>query len=715
MKKYVIPKAFQKKFMTYLTVLLLPLITLTFFFYTFLIRQVQEIIYLSEQKNYENAAMQIEYSLNQLKDMAIQFGNNRDILSYNLKDSISSRIRVIDMLRYSLSLNETIDDVLLLNSDLMIYTSTGSYQMKSYSDLYGVPLETIYNAALAHSQTSNLNMVHQDSRFVYFSCNYPYSSPYPAGTLIFKVRKDRLIANVTHSSYAIYYDDQLAAATEQDIFPFTYSGDEVAEQPNYKYFTARSGRVSIIAFIDEQITFKQFYDLRMQMLFLEIVTMLASLLLISFFSYRSYKPLKLLNQALIKIGMKDDTTTTEGEIPESIHSLELLFSKNKQLDQCIANEKLHTKELLLSKLLEEHYVNIEDICKSLCDYGVQLNQNEYTTIIFQCNREMTRQEYFDVTQRIRIDALEVYLCYDINRRIVALVGGNRLTRAVLENACKCILVQINSCALEAEAYIGPVYNSINSINQSYSKAVSMLVYRDVSNGAQHFYTAAQLEERKTYYPQNELNSLLVALVHNDHQAIKMLLQAITQQISNDLCDFSFSKTIAYALINTIIKTVNPEDLNRTRDIRRYLNRLEKINCKIDIVELLGEVCLDITNGLDGAIGSEDPDSRLTLIMQYINAHYDDPDFFIGTVAEKFGISVNNLSQQFKRKYNILPSKYLNSIRIEKAKKLLQKTDYNIQEVARQSGFVDFSSFNRNFKSIVSLCPSQYRSINKNMK
>lgn len=74
----------------------------------------------------------------------------------------------------------------------------------------------------------------------------------------------------------------------------------------------------------------------------------------------------------------------------------------------------------------------------------------------------------------------------------------------------------------------------------------------------------------------------------------------------------------------------------------------------------------------------------------------------------FALSPNNFSQQFKHQFGISPVKYLTSIRIERAKKLLVETQMPVNEVAAQSGFSDISSFQRNFKNSVSVTPTQYR-------
>jgi AraC-like DNA-binding protein len=52
--------------------------------------------------------------------------------------------------------------------------------------------------------------------------------------------------------------------------------------------------------------------------------------------------------------------------------------------------------------------------------------------------------------------------------------------------------------------------------------------------------------------------------------------------------------------------------------------------------------------------------------------------------------------------------YLNDLRIDHAKHLLETTDKQIIRISLDSGFNDLSHFNRTFKKIVGSSPSEYR-------
>jgi transcriptional regulator GlxA family with amidase domain len=51
---------------------------------------------------------------------------------------------------------------------------------------------------------------------------------------------------------------------------------------------------------------------------------------------------------------------------------------------------------------------------------------------------------------------------------------------------------------------------------------------------------------------------------------------------------------------------------------------------------------------------------------------------------------------------------LNRRRLEAARQLLQATDFALLDIARQSGFVEMSHFNRTFKNTFGVPPETYR-------
>lgn len=84
------------------------------------------------------------------------------------------------------------------------------------------------------------------------------------------------------------------------------------------------------------------------------------------------------------------------------------------------------------------------------------------------------------------------------------------------------------------------------------------------------------------------------------------------------------------------------------------------------------------------------------------------EFPVGRMAELAGMSVRHFTRVFTDTYGIPPSKYLEKIRMNKAKILLQSSAMTITEIAFACGFSDNNYFTRRFKTLFQITPSQYR-------
>lgn len=94
--------------------------------------------------------------------------------------------------------------------------------------------------------------------------------------------------------------------------------------------------------------------------------------------------------------------------------------------------------------------------------------------------------------------------------------------------------------------------------------------------------------------------------------------------------------------------------------------------------------------------------------QIIEQHYCDPNFSITILASQFNMTANHMSILFKKELNVNFSDYLWTLRLNKAKELLETSDMSIDDISIKVGYVNTSSFRRKFKQETGLTPLQYR-------
>lgn len=94
------------------------------------------------------------------------------------------------------------------------------------------------------------------------------------------------------------------------------------------------------------------------------------------------------------------------------------------------------------------------------------------------------------------------------------------------------------------------------------------------------------------------------------------------------------------------------------------------------------------------------------VIAYIFKNFNQ-DINLNAVAAIVNMNPSAFSRSFKRVHRKTFSKYVNEIRIGYACKLLMENELNVAAIAYESGFNNLSNFNRQFKILKNLSPSEY--------
>ncbi|UTA69354.1 GlxA family transcriptional regulator [Emticicia sp. 21SJ11W-3] len=101
------------------------------------------------------------------------------------------------------------------------------------------------------------------------------------------------------------------------------------------------------------------------------------------------------------------------------------------------------------------------------------------------------------------------------------------------------------------------------------------------------------------------------------------------------------------------------------------------------------------------------DTLVAMVQQKIESNYQEADT-IEELIKDIPSSRRNVLRRFKQITGIPPIEYLQQIRIEAAKKLLEQTNQHMGEVIFSSGYNDPKAFRRIFRKIVGMTPTAYR-------
>ena len=102
---------------------------------------------------------------------------------------------------------------------------------------------------------------------------------------------------------------------------------------------------------------------------------------------------------------------------------------------------------------------------------------------------------------------------------------------------------------------------------------------------------------------------------------------------------------------------------------------------------------------------------ISKVLEYIHTNYAKNES-LDSLAEYFGVSASHLSRLIKKETASTFTDYVNKLRINESKRLLESTDETLTSIFEKVGFNNRNTFIRLFKQIVGTTPSEYR---KNLK
>ena len=101
------------------------------------------------------------------------------------------------------------------------------------------------------------------------------------------------------------------------------------------------------------------------------------------------------------------------------------------------------------------------------------------------------------------------------------------------------------------------------------------------------------------------------------------------------------------------------------------------------------------------------DDKVLMLQTWIEAHHD-KSIGLDDMVAAAGMSVRNLNRRFVAATGLSPRQYLRRVRIEAAKRLLERRGATLDRVAGAVGYGDTRAFVRAFCEVAGLSPGQYR-------
>jgi len=143
-------------------------------------------------------------------------------------------------------------------------------------------------------------------------------------------------------------------------------------------------------------------------------------------------------------------------------------------------------------------------------------------------------------------------------------------------------------------------------------------------------------------------------------------------------------------------------LFRTSDMDRFIVLLKILNILANSGDVTPLASSGVYHDFDEIDGKKlDSVYRFTMAEFHRKIHLEE-------VADIANMTVNSFCRYFKRRTRKSYVDFLTEIRIGQACKLLQQKDLSISQICFEVGFSNLSNFNRKFRELTTLTPSEFR-------
>lgn len=140
-----------------------------------------------------------------------------------------------------------------------------------------------------------------------------------------------------------------------------------------------------------------------------------------------------------------------------------------------------------------------------------------------------------------------------------------------------------------------------------------------------------------------------------------------------------------------------------------LNSLDRMLELLEILQIMaGSQDYQLLNVRDLALEvNQQENDRIKKVYGYVRQNFQE-HIPLQTIADEVNMTVPAFSRYFKKQSGKTFTRFVNEFRIIHACKLLTEGEETISHIAMESGFNNFSHFNRLFRTIIGKSPKEYR-------
>lgn len=456
-------------------------------------------------------------------------------------------------------------------------------------------------------------------------------------------------------------------------------------------------------------------------LFPSVLLLLLGIILAYMATRSSYKPIRQLVQFLDE-QKGSSSTSSSNEQGNQIHelayiksSIEQVYSINSALQDKLDHSFVHLREDFFRKVIygiaSEEF--IEENLTALQLEGFQQNLN---IILMECEGVETLNE--------TVPSSNLSLIFNTLIRETSYEYGDFFTLPLDKNKYCIIVTQTSSDSLKqiVETVINRIEESLSlditaCISSNYQIHELTSALQELLRLSNYHYSTTNkvltsqcvqnLEDIVWYYP-IEIETCLINYVNSNDlgKSYDLLRNLLDNNLNSTLSPVNLSN-LKHSFLTTFKRCLNTNGKTLNQFLREYpdiLNEfmeapISKFTEKaFTLFELIFNYCNQDKFNLESSTASQ--------IFIYIHKHFD-KDLSLTDIANQFNLSESYVSKLLKNSLDINFKQYVNTLKVKRAKELLNQGNYKVHEVATIVGCNNTNTFIRIFKQYIGVSPGEY--------
>lgn len=520
------------------------------------------------------------------------------------------------------------------------------------------------------------------------------------GTIIHSIHRDT-------SSFHLVQNDET----------YSITGD-------YSYWSKESANrfINLEVYLDNATLYSQISFITNTTLLIIIIIVILNTLIIILFSLQSSRSLGAIMQTLGSFSSNDSSKTFGLKyIQESITGL---VTQSKELQSEVNRQRPVINSLIMESLIGGIHMEEVELEKLLTEADIRLGNNHCCFIIqisssIEISAISFYKEFFLKTGMIKETLQELvpgktyYLLHGSDK--IVYVHG--MTSNHIDEYYSKLITQLKKAfeqltqtlEFNLRLVVGEPVNQVSKIKSSYDQAMMLLSTLGIEEEHQFVeYSLYRTTTNKPYFPMDIEIRLLNAVRVGDQQNLNKIITKIDEENSiKELTPVSLS-LLMVEMKGSLIKMLSNMDSSEETALEPILQFINSDHLPFrweEFLTLFHTNCLEIMNCYQVTSKKKYNGLNESEVIGYIHDHFADINLSLTGIADKFNVNEKYLSRFIKDQVQINYHAYLEDLRLNHAKQLLDSSQKNLSQIALESGYASRATFTRAFKRKFGKIPS----------